>query len=449
MTTYIPKNRAIRGSDLLGVDGATGRTWTLEATSQLDGMVLRVNGASLHYGALEDFTFTSGIITFNNAIFNTDYIDITYLYTITATVTTAGQYCSVSDVLEYLNYVKEVPDYDNQVSTKETLSGTTATGYFLSHNKVIGGTYTFYTGTSGETTLTDNTDYTLDKEKGYLTLTTTGCSAVGLNSVYGAYKWNMYFKDNQVSDLIDANTSLIDSMLHMSYQSPEVRIREEQSGKGAYFRLYWLDKFPQLPYLGQISADLSASATTAALYSTSGLMAGDYLTLEKEVLKVDSVDDATTITISRAQFDSSGILHAKDLFLCNYVIEISNTPLGMGQPYWHVLGFRTNFEIDVLNSTIQLLHINAEDKDALASDLYPPQRIFNRIRVTYKYGTLSVPPDIKRLCILMTCRDMYQSLLANAFGRGTDGFNPQGTTLIDDEIKRITRQNVRLMMGGF
>ena len=365
---------------------------------------------------------------------------------------TAITYAEVLDVMDYLSYVKEVPDYDNQSSSKELLLGTTATGYFLAHNKVLDNSYYFYTGGVTEATATtllvDVTDYTFDRDKGYLMPTASGVTAIGVNNVYGAYKYNNYFKDSQIISMLTANTILIDSMLHMTYQPPQVVVREEQPGKGAYYRMYSLDKFPKLPFIGQLSAQLSASATTASLYDTTGLMAGDYLTIEQEAMLVVSVDSPTQITITRSQFNSIGVIHAVDTYLCNYVIEICNTPLG-GQPLWHLLSFRNNFDIDKITGNVQLLHVNAEDKDALASDLYPPQRIFNRCRVTYKYGTNSVPEDIKNLCVLMTARRMYQSMIASALGRGTDGFKPEGMQMIDTVIKTIVKQNIRLMMDGF
>jgi hypothetical protein len=361
---------------------------------------------------------------------------------------TATQYCSVQEVLDFLNYTREVPDYDNQSSTNETLSGTTSTGYFLAHNKVISNSYNFYTGT-GTTLLTETTDYAFDKDKGFLTLTASGTSAVGVNSVYGAYKYNVNFKDSMISSTIDSNTVLIDSILHMTYQTPTVVVREENPGKGAYYRMYSLDKFPKLPYIGQLANAITASSTTALLYDVTGLMDGDYITCESDVMLISDVDTTTNIiTFSRSELNSTAAIHAADVFLCNYVVEIANTPLG-GQPLWHTLGFRNNFDVDKISGNVQLLHVNAEDKDALASDLYPPQRIFNRIRVTYKYGANSVPNDIKRLAILMTVRQLYQAQIANAISRGINGFKPEGMSLIDKEIKELIRQNIRLMMDGF
>ena len=365
---------------------------------------------------------------------------------------TSITYCSVQDVMDSLNYTKEVPDYDNQSYIKETATGTTATGYFLAHNKVITSSYVFYHGTTEATStvnpLTETTHYTFDKDKGFLTLTAAGVTAVGTDNVYAAYKWNSYFKDSQVKDIITGMTDRIDSILHMTYQPSTIAFREENPGKGAYYRMYGLDKYPKMSFVGYLSSQLSASGTTAALYDTTGLTAGDYCTIESEVITITSVDSPTQLTIVRGALGTTGVIHAVNVYLCNYVIEICNTPIG-GQPQWHILGFRNNFEIDPISGNVQLLHVNAEDKDALASDLYPPQRIFNRIRVTYRFGTPSVPIDIKRLCILMTARQLYQSMVANALGRGTDGFSPEGMALMDAEIKGIIRQNVRLMMDGF
>ena len=67
------------GSDCSGSSGATDRTLTLANTNASSyGLVVTVNGTSLHEGAGKDFTFSSGVITFLNAIDNSDNIRVVY-----------------------------------------------------------------------------------------------------------------------------------------------------------------------------------------------------------------------------------------------------------------------------------------------------------------------------------------------------------------------------------
>lgn len=65
------------GSDCTGSDGAVNRTLTADHTIE-GAIVLSVQGASLHEGAGKDFTVSGNVITFLNAIDNTDNIRVVY-----------------------------------------------------------------------------------------------------------------------------------------------------------------------------------------------------------------------------------------------------------------------------------------------------------------------------------------------------------------------------------
>ena len=72
----VPKNK--RGSDCSGVEG-TGRTLTLDNTDLTIGTLVFINGACLH---VTDFSTnhlaTNSIITFNNYVWDADYIIVVY-----------------------------------------------------------------------------------------------------------------------------------------------------------------------------------------------------------------------------------------------------------------------------------------------------------------------------------------------------------------------------------
>lgn len=362
---------------------------------------------------------------------------------------TAITYCSSLELFDYMGLTKQVPDYDNGSTSLETVSGSTATQYVLAHNRVIGGTETL---TAGTATLVDVTDYSLNDDTGVITLTSAGKAVIGSNQLYAAYKYNQFYKDSAITEIITSMTSLMDSMLFKTFQTSSIQFMEEHTGKGAYYRMYSPNVRPSIFAKTYLTSDLDS--TTAILYvkDTTRFNANDYITCEGEVMKVTTVNSTTQLTVTRATTDfpnNVASAHAANVFLCNVVVEISNSPLGY-TPLWHIQRFNYNYDIDSDTENVQLLHINAEDKDALASDLYPPQRIFNRMRMTYRGGANSVPADIKKLCILLSARQMYSSMVLNALSRGTNGFeSQQGFQLIDNEIKLLTRQNRRLMMDGF
>jgi len=73
-----PTKSTIRGSDCTGSDGTTNRTYTITSTPLVSNSVsIIINGTGAHYTA--DWSISGNIITFLDAIYDTDYIDIDYL----------------------------------------------------------------------------------------------------------------------------------------------------------------------------------------------------------------------------------------------------------------------------------------------------------------------------------------------------------------------------------
>jgi hypothetical protein len=454
MTDYIPKSRQFRGSNASGNDGETGRTITLESTSILDGMVIRVNGTSLHYGVGADFQFLSGVVTFNNVIYNTDYIDISYFYFISSLSTTVTGYCNTEDIFDYLGLSLEVPNYDNGVTDKEFIGAadnTTTTIYFLDHNKVINGTQTIFygSGSTATTYLTETTHYIFNNERGSFVLNDDGNALVGTENLYATYKYNVNYKDSVVQDLIDKNTLLIDGILNKSWQQEIISVREEQSGRGNYNRLYKTRKAPVTFAITKLSGDVDSSTTTFIVDSTTNYSTGDYCTIEDEVVVISSVDSNIQLTVGRAQLGTSAVAHSDQKYMINVVVEISNTREG-AHPVWYLQGFRNQFDVDSEIGAVQLLHINARETDnSVFFDQYPSLRIFNRVRITYKNGSSYIPSDIKQLCILMSAKDLFNSQILSALARGTNGFNTDTVGIIDKEIDRIIKENYRIRLDGW
>jgi hypothetical protein len=125
-------------------------------------------------------------------------------------------YCTTEELQDYLQVIRQVPDYDAGTTTLETIdsSGTLANGskIYTAKTKIILGTYTFSYGASAAsvTDLTETTHYTFNRDIGEIVITTAGATAIGANNVYGAYKYSKEFKDTliQLTELMLHQTGL-------------------------------------------------------------------------------------------------------------------------------------------------------------------------------------------------------------------------------------------------
>ena len=78
-TRGIPKSENKTGSDCSGSDAENNRTLTLaESTIKSAGIIITVNGLTLHEGAGKDFTLSSNIITFLNKVWDVNEIRVVY-----------------------------------------------------------------------------------------------------------------------------------------------------------------------------------------------------------------------------------------------------------------------------------------------------------------------------------------------------------------------------------
>ncbi len=80
LPNLLPRTVNITGANCTGSDAASNRTYTFpESTVTAYGMNVTVQGASLHEGSSNDFTIVDNVITFLNALWDTNVIRINYL----------------------------------------------------------------------------------------------------------------------------------------------------------------------------------------------------------------------------------------------------------------------------------------------------------------------------------------------------------------------------------
>ena len=361
-------------------------------------------------------------------------------------------YATTQEVLDFLSWTKQIPNYPTS-SDYETVddTGIVTTAIYLDQKNIIESSYALYAGaiSTTATELTETTHYTLDKDTGAIAITASGKTAIGTKNVYAAYKYNEFITESVLSGKIDDATTDIQRQTSDSmFGEYEWITREEHVGKGAFSRVYRVLQFPIFSVRTQLTADLAIAATAVYLDSTTGILDDDYLSLGSEIVKVVDVTTTTALEISRGSLGSTAATHSDDDWVTNAAIEISNSPIG-SDPSWNFMEFRSDFNIDDDTGAVQLLHVRAEDKDDLATDVFPPHRVGNRFRITYKRGTSTVPNDIKRACILRVAHDLTLSGIARSIPEGRDGFDPTAQAELLNESNRLLKKHKVLRADGF
>ena len=360
-------------------------------------------------------------------------------------------YCTTLEVFEYLQWVKQIPNYPSSTTLESVdTSGTLANSskIYLDHGKVIKNTQTISYGTSATsvTSLVETDDYSINLDIGEITITTAGAVKIGTDTVYAAYKYNDFTTDSYVEDLIERKEEYLIKKTEKEFGTLTLVEREEHTGKGAFQKVYFTDERPANLIKTQLASNVTASATAFEVDSTTGFTATDYGTIGDEVYQIVTVTSATALEVTRAKYGTTGAAHSSDDWTINSVVETSNTQQG-AVPIWKVQSFRSRFDTDSDTGAIQLFYVNSVDGDSIGWILYPLHHIFNRFRITYTKGSLTVPEPITHLTILLVVKSMMNSTLGKSHIQGIDGFNPTGYEEIDKEIKEILGEYNKLIIG--
>lgn len=447
---YTPKFESYTGSDCSGVAG-TGRTLTLINTPDVSvGMIVIVNNSVLTYDST--YTVNNAVITFNNFVPDNAVITVHYYVDVIVSYDSIidDEYITPLQFIKDLELDLNIPNYPIDTSLEivdDSGSLSTSSKVYLDNGKVINGGISLYYGadTDNITELTEDTHYEVDYNKSEITFTSAGITLISTDNIYAEYVYNLHVKSQTVENLIKSSSKFIANQVRQTFNEPTQMLRESLIGQGAFNRLYSPIKRPVYVKILTLSSDITDSDTDINVNSTTGIDSGDYLTIEEEVLLVNSVTDSTTLSVQRGALDTIASTHLSSIELVNVVVELSNTPLP-GEPTFHTLQFRADWNIDSDTGAIQLLHVNAVDRSDMAQTVYPPHRIQHRVRLSYKYGWAEVPEDVKRLTFLIVASELRNMNILKSHIGGIDGFQPMGQAEINNQIQRIKNRYNTLLI---
>lgn len=368
-------------------------------------------------------------------------------------------YATVLQVCDFLQWTKEAPEFVSGSSpTLEEVdtSGTLANGsvIYLDHNRVIDGSQVISYGASASsvTALTETTHYTLDDDSGKITITTAGAAAITTNKVYASYKYieidgKPSLKGSFISDQITRAQALMDGYMNRTFSAVTQYVREEHIGKG-YFQSKYRPKNLGLHIKRDVlTNDESAASTTFEIASTTGITAGDYMTVGTEIVKVGSVDTGLQLTVARAQLGTTAVAHVAGEAIVNCAMEISNTPRG-STPSFTMVEHNKSFEVSDNSHCFTLQQAITVPADV--TNTYAPELgTANRVRLTYSAGASSVPSPITQACILQVATWLAYSAVAKSLVLGVDGFNPQTLGSLSAEVKNLLNEYRLMLIDGF
>lgn len=311
------------------------------------------------------------------------------------------------------------------------------TRFYLDHAYVIASSYTLYYGATENAALaqplTETTHYTMSKDEGYISLTSTGKTLISTSNIYAAYSFNtLQLTDTQAQDALNRAGAEIEKRTSTKWTDGTATTpsyaqvtNEKQDGKGSYDRDYYTKKYPLPDVSTQLTADTAIGATTLNVDATAGFPATGYLLIGSEKITY-SAKATTTFTCT-----ATTAAHSDNDYVKPYVVEISTTESGT-EPDWTVLAENTDFDVDLNTGKV---HIFVTQYDLTYFALqYPPRGVPNRFRFTYLYGFSSIPEDVKRLCLMIAARDLMHTGVRK---KTADGYGEFNAELVDIDERWI------------
>ena len=372
-------------------------------------------------------------------------------------------YVTQRDLARYLSQEGVEPTWDinsspstNGYEVVGTGNGTTSK-FYLNQKNIIASSYTVYYGTSLGTLpiqLTETTHYTLNKDRGVITLTSTGISSVGTSSVLGTYSYNIAgITSTQSSEALARATSWIDRMTDTHFadgtaQTPDYGniSNEVQDGRGYFDRNYYTEKYPVPIVTTSVSYALTTTATTVAVETngTNGFPASGNIVVENEEISYTGKDTALYqfTGCTRGANGTTASTHSAGTKITRHKVEISTNVEGTSQS-WQTLQLNSEYDLDETGR----LHLYLKEYPTSTDSTFilPPKAVPARVRVTYpycwfdvgtKFNETFIPQDIKRATLMIAAKELMHSTVVRHTIEGRNEFKPELINVDEDWINK-------------
>jgi len=317
------------------------------------------------------------------------------------------------------------------------------TKYYFDVGNVIEYSETLYYGASeilATNTLTRTTHYSVDYDKGIITLTSAGVTLLSTNKLYGEYSF--ITRDNPTNTMITEALERAESELERDVRTVffdgtaatpdfDVQTNEIHEGQGYYLREYSLDEFPVYDATTTLNGAVSADDSTITVVSTNGFASSGTIAINTNKINYTGKTSTTFTGCSNV------LAHSDGETVTSFVFEASYDAEG-NEPSWTVLEYLVDYDIDFEAGVVKIT-TSAALSDAILDDYFPPRTVWNRFRASYQSGYDSVPLDIVRCVHYMAGKELFGAQMLNSITRGTDGFNVEGFSTIQGWIDETIR----------
>jgi hypothetical protein len=399
-----------------------------------------------------DYTFSGGIITFLNAVWNENLISIQYFTVKTNGFVGALRYSTTVQLARILGVKRDVPSWEVAASPSKEEVGTGDNSnliFYLDYRNIIDGTYTLYYGSvaTTTTTLTETTHYTLDLTTGKITLTTAGRTLLSTSKIFAEYSYygvdltDAYFEETllraeqEVDDFL--NTTFTDG----TADNPDYpAVTEYHATKGQWDLSYFTRKRPVIDIVSSLGSSLTINASTLSVATGDGVLfpVSGYIIIGEEIISYTGVSSDTLTGLTRAALGSTAAAHDSGDAIHTTTVSISGTHEG-STPTWTALPW----ESDVVVSDIGKIYIYdaqiTSDVSSVNATLLARPDVEKRLRITYLHGYDTVPTDITRLTLILAKRALIADTVGASLFKGRNEFNPEMFNADQEEMRRIER----------
>jgi len=290
------------------------------------------------------------------------------------------------------------------------------------------------------TALTETTHYTYNNDIGEIIITTAGATAIGANSVFGAYKYSGSINESKMQTLIDASVLELDRLTNNhwcdgSVTTPNWNVitEEKHKGQGNFNLDYYLDNYPISNTSTTLNGAVSADDGTITVVSTNGFPSSGSFNVDGDRIDYTGKDatNFTGCTSVEAHDDSSSVY--------SFVLEISNTAEGT-VPAWTVATNNSDFDLAFDIGRVRLMRDDLLNDTSTAVGEVPQNGTPNRFRFSGLAGNNTVPAEVNLLTLLLVGKKLFNSQVLNALSRGTNGFETGGLEDVQKDIDRLLRK---------
>ncbi len=360
----------------------------------------------------------------------------------------AIKYTTTLELGKIIGIVKDVPFWDiGFIPINESVStgDNSNTQFFLNQKNIVANSYTLY---ADAVAMTETTDYTIDKDSGEVTLTSTGVTALGVNDLTAKYKYfDIGMSDSFLNSALTRAEIEVDKKINSIFTdgtatNPTYPLETEfQSSEGLFMDRIITFKKPLKDIETTLDGAHNDSVTTISLAAGSG---GNYpisgtIIINSEAIAYTGVstDDLTGCT--RGSEGTTAAAHVDGDAVHSTILFRSNTVEG-SFVVWTIQPWDIS-----MNATAEGLIYKFKDIDP---DPLTRRGVANRVKILYYYGYDTIPADITRLTLLLAKRMIVQDNIGKAMIAGRNEFRPEMLNADENEIQKIISSYIVLSMGN-